>query len=127
MAKLTDLEEEYQKLHGFTESDMAILKSGDVEKIVPLFLDTDDPEYRSMFAMGVKNMYRLVDNHIYVGKAYKVKSLKDEVLGYQKFHGDENAFVGIAGKYEPVAVTAPRTTMSPFLRVNRPLTSSAAA
>jgi hypothetical protein len=115
MAKLTDLEEEYQKLHGFTESDMAILKSGDVEKIVPLFLETDDPDYRSMFSMGVKNMYRLVDNHIYVGKAYKEKSLKDEVLGYQKFHGDENAFVGIAGKFEDVQKIAIAYTKDEFV------------
>ena len=68
MSKLAEVEEEYQKLHGFTESDMATLKSGDVEKIVPLFLETEDPIYRGMFSMGIKNMYRLVDSHVFVGK-----------------------------------------------------------
>ena len=80
MSKLAEVEEEYQKLHGFTESDMATLKSGDVEKIVPLFLETEDPIYRGMFSMGIKNMYRLVDSHVFVGKAYKTKNIKDEVF-----------------------------------------------
>ena len=115
MSKLAEVEEEYQKLHGFTESDMATLKSGDVEKIVPIFLETEDPIYRGMFSMGIKNMYRLVDSHVFVGKAYTTKNIKDEVLGYQKFHGDQNAFVGISGKFEDVQRMAKAYTKEEFV------------
>ena len=115
MEKMREVEEDYQALHGFTESDMAALKSGDVEKIVPIFLSTDDPIYRGMFSMGVKNMYRLVDDHIFVGKAYTVSTIKDEVLGMQKFHGDQSGTVAIAGKYEDVQKMAIAYTKEEFI------------
>ncbi len=115
MDKLEDAEKQFQAEHGYTETDMAILKSGDVEKIVPIFLETDSPQYKEMFSMGVKNMYRLVDNHIFIGKAYKTTSVNEEVLGYQQFHGDQSAFVGIAGKYEDVQKMAKAYTMEDFI------------
>ena len=68
MEKLEELEKEYQENHGYTETDMSVLKSGDIEKIVQIFLETDNNNYRNMFTMGIKNMYRLVDNHLYIGK-----------------------------------------------------------
>ncbi len=115
MDKLEKAEEDYQKLHGFTESDMAALKTGDVEQAVPIFLDTDDPVYKGMFSMGVKNMYRLVDTHVYIGKAYTARAIKDEVLGYQAFHGDQQAVVAISGKYDDVRKMAISYTKEEFI------------
>lgn len=115
LEQVHNAEAEYQRLHGFTETDMAALKSGDVERIVPIFVDSDNPLYKKMFSMGIKNMYRLVDSHIYIGKAYKVRSLRDEVFGYQKFHGDQRATVAIAGKYEDVQKMAVAYTKEEFI------------
>jgi CheY-specific phosphatase CheX len=115
MQQLEDAENNYQAHHGFTESDMAALKTGDVEQAVPIFLDTDDLLYREMFSMGVKNMYRLVDNHVYIGKAYKARILKDEVLGYQQFHGDRAATITISGKYEDIRKMAIAYTKEEFV------------
>ena len=115
MAQLESIEADYQKINGFTESDMAALKTGDVEKAVPIFIDNADPVFGRMLAMGIKNMYRLVDNHVYVGKAYTSRVLQDEVLGYQKFHGDQQAVVAISGKYEDVRKMAVAYTKEEFI------------
>ena len=115
LEQINQTEEEYQREYGFTESDMAILKSGDVEKIATVFAETDNTVYRAMFSMGIKNIYRLVDHHVFVGKAYKVSNLKDEVLGYQKFHGDQNCTVAIAGKFEDVKKMAIAYTKEEFI------------
>ncbi len=115
MEQVVKVENDYQRLHGFTETDMAALRTGDIERIVPIFMDTDNPIYRSMMAMGIKNMYRLVDADVYIGKAYKVRSLKDEVMGFQKFHGDQKATVAIAGKYEDVQKMAIAYTKEEFI------------
>ncbi len=115
MAQLESIEADYQKINGFTESDMAALKTGDVEKAVPIFIDNADPVFSRMLAMGIKNMYRLVDNHVYVGKAYTSRVLQDEVLGYQKFHGDQQAVVAISGKYEDVRKMAVAYTKEEFI------------
>ncbi len=115
MDQLKEAEDEYQKLQGFTESDMAALKTGDVEQAVPVFLHTDQPAIKDMFSMGLKNIYRLADNHVYIGKTYSVKAIKDEVLGYQRFHGDQNAVVAISGKYDDVRKMAIAYTKEEFI------------
>ena len=115
MEQLENAEADYKKLHGFTESDMSALKTGDMEQAVPIFLTTANPFYRSMFIMGIKNMYRLVDNHLYLGQAYTVDRMKDEVLGFQKFHGDRTATVAISGKYEDVRKMAIAYTKEEFI------------
>ena len=115
MEQLEKVEADYQRANGYTETDMAVLKSGEVEKAVSIFLDNDDPVYNGMFAMGLKNMYRLVDNHVYVGRAYTARVINDEVLGYQKFHGDQQAVVAISGKYEDVRKMAIAYTKEEFI------------
>ncbi len=115
MEQINEAEAAYQKQNGFTESDMAALKTGDVEQAVPVFLHTDNPMYRSMFSMGIKNTYRLVDNHVFIGKSYTANVLKEEVLGYQKFHGDQNAVVAICGKYNDVKNMAIAYTKEEFI------------
>ena len=115
MEQLEAAEAEYQKKHGFTESDMAALKTGDVEQAVPVFMHTEDAVYKKMFAMGVKNLYRLVDTHVYIGETYTCRVIKDEVLGYQKFHGDQSAGVALSGKYEDVRKMAIAYTKEEFI------------
>ncbi|MDC7293624.1 chemotaxis protein CheX [Butyrivibrio sp. DSM 10294] len=115
LEQIYEAEMNFQKANGFTESDMAALKTGDVAKIVPIFVNTENPLYRQMFAMGIKNMYRLVDSHVYVGKAYKVRSFKEEVMGFQKLHGDQKATVAITGKYEDVQRMAVAYTKEEFI------------
>ena len=115
MEQLEAAEDEYQKLHGFTESDMAALKTGDVEQAVPVFAHGLDETYRNLFSMGIKNMYRLVDNHVSIGQTYSVNTVKDEVMGYQKFHGEQNAVVAISGKYEDVRKMAIAYTKEEFI------------
>ncbi len=115
MEQLNEAEEEFQKQHGFTESDMAALKTGDVEQAVPVFLNTEDIVYKGLFSMGIKNMYRLVDSHVFIGKTYVAKNLKDEVLGYQRFHGDISAVVAISGKYSDVRKLAVAYTKEEFV------------
>ncbi len=115
MEQLEAAENEYQKACGFTESDMAALKTGNVEQAVPIFLTTVVPDIKEMFCMGIKNMYRLVDSHVYIGKTYMVRSLKDEVLGYQRLHGDKKAVVAISGRYEDVRRMAIAYTKEEFI------------
>ena len=115
MERMVTIESDFRKDQGLTETDLNDLKEGDIEKIVPSFIDMDNPIVKKMFAMGVKNLYRLVDNHVYIGKAYVVNSLRDEVVGYQKFHGDENATVAIFGKTDDVQKMAIAYTKEEFI------------
>lgn len=115
MEQVTQAEADFQSEMGITATDMLELKNGDIEKIVPIFLDTEDKRIRRMFSMAVKNLYRLVDSHVYIGKAYRVGAIRNEVLGYQGFKGAEKAKVAIGGKYEDVRKMAIGYTKEEFI------------
>ena len=115
LEKIREAEVEYQRINGLTETDMIRLKEGDVANIIPIFLGTDNALIKEMFSMAVKNLYRLVDNHVYVGKAYRTTSVRDEVMGSQRFHGDEKALVAVSGKYEDVKKMAISYTKEEFI------------
>lgn len=115
MEQVNKVEADYQSELGLTATNMMELKSDDIDRIVPIFLEDSDKQLQGMFAMGVKAMYRLVDNHVYIGKAFKTTSIRGEVFGYQKFHGDENATVAICGKYEDIQKVAISYTKEEFI------------
>ena len=69
MERVTKAEEDYQKENGFTATDIAELKSGDISRIVSIFIDSADEAYKELYAIAIKTMYRLIDNHVFIGRA----------------------------------------------------------
>ncbi len=115
LEEVTQAESDYQTENGFTATDISDLKEGNIERIVPIFLDSDNAQAKRMFIMGIKNIYRLVDAHVYIGRSYRVGGLRTEVMGYQGFHGGERAMVAIGGKYEDVQKMAIAYTKEEFI------------
>ena len=115
LEQVTNAEADYQRENSLTATDLVDIKEGNIDKIVPIFLDSNDPQIRKIMSMGVKNLYRLVDAHVYIGKAYRVGSLRNEVMGYQGFHGAQNAQLAIGGRYEDVKKLAIGYTKEEFM------------
>ena len=115
LEQVTNAEADFQRDNNLTATDIVALKEGDIEKIVPIFLDTDDQSIRKLFSMSVKNLYRLVDSHVYIGKSSRVGSIRNEVMGYQGFHGAKDARVAIGGRYEEVRKMAIGYTKEEFI------------
>jgi len=112
--ELTAAITEFQAKNGLVESDVAILKNGDTARIIDIFVDAND-RYKELFTMGIKDLYRLVDSNLWIGKTYTTTDLKCEVMGYQRIHGDDNIFLSIAGKYDDVQKMAKAYTKEPFI------------
>ena len=115
LEQVNKAEADYQSEMGITATDISDLKAGEIDRIVPIFLDTEDKRLRRIFTMAVKNIYRLVDSHVYIGKSYRVGSLRNEVLGYQSFRGDEKGKMAIAGRYEDIRKMAIAYTKEEFI------------
>lgn len=115
MEQITMAEEEYQKENGFTATDIVELKSGDIGRIVSIFVDSSDEAYKGLFSMAIKTMYRLIDNHVYIGRAYRTGSVRSEVLGFQSFNGDEKTTLAVSGKYTDVQKLAIAYTKEEFI------------
>ncbi|WP_051208060.1 chemotaxis protein CheX [Butyrivibrio sp. AE3006] len=106
---------DYQHDKGLNDSQMESLKRGDLDAIVPIFLDELEPEYVSLFKYGIKNMYRLVDAHICIDKACTKHDLKEECVSYQRFKGDINATVALAGSASAIQKMAKSYTREEFI------------
>ena len=118
MEKIPEVENEYETYVGATAIDMVELKTGNIDNIVPLFLHTGNESYKGLFSMAIKALYRLVDTHVYIGKSYVVNSVREEVIGYQHFHGDVSGVVAIAGKKDSVIRLAIDYTKEEFIETS---------
>ena len=106
---------EYQQEKQYTDEQMTILKNCDIDLIVPLFTGSDDEEYNAIFKYGIKNIYRLVDTHLFVGNVYTVRNVKAECIAYQAFSGDITATIALIGKDADLQKMAKSYTKEEFI------------
>ncbi len=55
----------YQVENGFTNSELEAIKSGDIDKIVPLFLPQEAEAYQEVVTVALKTVIRCIDRHAY--------------------------------------------------------------
>ena len=55
----------YQVENGFTNTELEAIKSGETDKVVPLFLPKGAEEYADIVAVALKMIVRCIDRHAY--------------------------------------------------------------
>ncbi len=55
----------YQVENGFNNTELEAIKSGDIDKIVPLFLPQGAEEYEEVVTVALKTIVRCIDRHAY--------------------------------------------------------------
>lgn len=94
---------DYQKVLGFTSMDMDALKSGDSDRIVPLFLPDDCDSYQeNHLLVAVRTILRLIDSDAYIGQASWVSSVSSKGVAYQALNGEIDMALGIVGNEDAV-------------------------
>ncbi len=68
MDEVDGLVSEFQKAKGYTNEQMEDLKSGDVERILPLFLPEEAASYAGVIAVAIRTFIRLIDRRLYIGE-----------------------------------------------------------
>ncbi len=69
MDELDSILEEFRTKNGFTVEQLADFKTGDVNKIVPLFLPAECQNYSTIIGTVVRTLIRLVNRNTYIGCA----------------------------------------------------------
>ena len=88
---------DYQKALAFTNTDMEAMKSGDSDRIVPLFLPTDVEELqKEHILVAVRTFLRLIDSDAYVGRASWVSSIPARGVAYQCMAGEADSDMKVA-------------------------------
>lgn len=89
--------EDYKKANGFTDSDIDSLKSGDIDRIIPIFVNTSDAISGECIRVILRSIVRFISNNISLHKAYTVKEHSFETLATQRMVGDHKLMIGLAG------------------------------
>ncbi len=98
---------DYQNDNGFTATDMEDLKSGESDRIVPLFLPQNIVEYQlEHILMSIRGFIRLIDSDIYVEKGYISDYEEVQSFAMQSLDGDNKATMAIAGEGKNILAVA---------------------
>lgn len=88
---------DYQETQGFTESDMRDLMSGDIERIVRLFLPANTELHDRLCGVAIRTLIRLINSSAYVSKAFLTDRIDADNFAMQAMKGDHAIVSGFAG------------------------------
>lgn len=97
LAEIEACLEEYKLENNYSTSDMEALKSGDIDRIIPVFTDIAIPNIGECIRLAIRNIIRFINSEVILKKAYTVKEYSFHGLACQQMTGDHNIFVGLAG------------------------------
>lgn len=89
---------EYKKDNSFTASDIDALKSGDIDRIISVFIDSNAPLSGDCISLFLRNVVRFISTNVVIKKSYKVNEYDFGALASQKMIGNHEFFVGFASK-----------------------------
>lgn len=103
--------DEYKRDYGLSDTELEALKSGDIDRIIPVFVDTNIPYVGECITLAIRNIVRFINNSIMLKKAYTVKEYSFTSIAYQKLVGCHELLVCFAGEDEALLNIA-----SPFAK-----------
>lgn len=89
---------DFQLENQMTLSDMEDLKSGDADRILPLYIPTGCEKYLDAMGTALRTIMRCVDTEIYLEKAFTVSKCEAENGAVQYVDGERRFSYGMIGK-----------------------------
>lgn len=96
MEEIDWLINDFRVVNGFSNSELEAIKIDDVDRIVPLLLPEEGRQFAELVAIAIKTMIRLVDRHIYMGRAVIVDSMPTLRMAGQTMNGENGIFDSIS-------------------------------
>lgn len=90
--------ESFKKDSNLSDSDLEALKSGDIDRIIPVFVDNEDSLRFDCISLAIRNIIRFINNDIMLKKSYKATNYSFGHLALQDMVGDHHIFIGLACK-----------------------------
>lgn len=101
----------FTKDYDFSDTEFDALKSGDIDRIIPVFVDINIPFAGNCISLTLRNIIRFINNNILLKKAYTAKEYAFSSLAFQQLVGSHTLFVGLAGNDDALLTIA-----SPFAK-----------
>lgn len=107
LAQIEGALDDFQKENGFTNTDMDDFKSGDIDRIIPLYLPAiPDGPLIDLLSVTFRSLYRLVSSDICLKKGYMTSNYQSGVYAQQEMFGDYNAVTAFSGTESGILAVA---------------------
>ncbi len=109
----------FKKENGFTFADMEAIKSGDVDRILPLFLpDIPDGPFLDLMAITFRCINRLASDDLSLRRGYTTSNYKTGAVAMQEIVGDYNVLTAFSGDDKGILAIAEAFAKQFFDAVN---------
>lgn len=88
--------EDFKAEYGLSDSDADALKSGDIDRIIPVFVSKLPSLCNDCISLHIRNVIRFISSNIMLKRAYTVNSYEFDTISCQKLIGDHSLFVAFA-------------------------------
>lgn len=96
MDELTELLDDYIVENGFKPSDLEVLKAGELNSIIALFVETNNSLVSDYLGLAIRSIIRFINNQPLVKKVRKITEYSAGNVSYQELTGDHNLWLGFA-------------------------------
>lgn len=106
----------YKKSEHFTALDIEAIKSGDIDKIVPVFTKDNSisPVVKDYIALVARNLIRFVDSHFRMEQVERINETTQALVAAQELKGEYDMFTGFCGEQKGVQIIAEAYLKEPF-------------
>lgn len=105
--------EEYKTENHFSDSDIDALKSGDIDRIIPVFIGTESSLRGDLTSLFLRNIIRFISTDLIIKKPYQAFEYSFGAIAFQKMIGNHEFFVGCACRNSELLAIA-----NPFAKEN---------
>ena len=109
----------FKKENGFTFADMEAIKSGDVDRILPLFLpEMPDGPFIDLMAITFRCINRLASDDLSLKRGYTTSNYRTGAVAMQEIVGDYNVLTAFSGDDKGILAIAEAFAKQFFDAVN---------
>lgn len=96
MEEIDEIFDDYQKDNQFTTYDLDAIISGDIDRIIPVFVHNQNTLLKECAGLAIRNLVRFVNNNITLKHSYITKEYSFGSLSCQQMIGEYEFFVAFA-------------------------------
>ncbi len=116
----------FQHEMGYSDEVFQAIKDGDIENVLPAFVDAEDPRYQDLIGLALRSMVRFVSSYIRIEKGSFMPSLTVKALALQHTKGDYDGFLGFASDDDGILAIADGYAKENFDKVDEDALDSVA-
>lgn len=116
--EINDAIQNFKTANGLTDEIIQAIQNGDIEKMLPAFVDVDNDKYIALIGLTLRNIVRFVSSYIRVEKGSFTSSLSARYIAYQHTTGDFDGFLGFTCDDDSILTIAENFGKEKFAKVD---------